>query len=285
MISDLVTRLARWLRSLPPPHERYERLAAAVEEEFGGRRDPITAAACAEIERVAWPHSRHLVLTFEADGTSAPDEVAPGWEDPDPAAIAPVAAQVREVSRLDGGACLIRVDGLDALRFAQPYLDGAFALARGATGILLDLRANGGGNPETVAYIAGRLLGDRATRLSDVTYRDHVRQWWTPDLPEGTAVPAEVPVAVLVSGRTFSSGEALAYHLRARGRVTVVGERTPGAADHITEIRLAPTVVGQVPIGYVTDAATGTSWEGGMVPQVECPAADAVAAALDRGLK
>ena len=36
------------------------------------------------------------------------------------------------------------VDGFEALRFAQPYLDGAFALARGATGILLDLRANGG---------------------------------------------------------------------------------------------------------------------------------------------
>ncbi|WP_405060211.1 S41 family peptidase [Kribbella sp. NBC_01505] len=42
------------------------------------------------------------------------------------------------------------------------------------------------------------------------------------------------PVAVLVGPGTFSSGEALAYHLRVRGRVTVVGETTPGAADHIT---------------------------------------------------
>jgi C-terminal processing protease CtpA/Prc len=282
MISDLTARLAGWLRSLPPPHERYERLAAALVRDFEGRSDPVTAAACAEIERVCWPHSRHLLLTFEADGTDPPDEVAPGWPEPDPAAIAPAAAQVREVSRLDGGACVIRIDGFDALSHAQPYLDGAFALARGATGILLDLRANGGGHPETVAYIAGRLLGDRATHLSDVTYRDHTRQWWTPDLPAGTAVPADVPVAVLVSGRTFSSGEALAYHLRARGRVTVVGERTPGAADHITEIRLAPTVVGQVPIGYVTDAATRASWEGGgVVPQVECPPSDAVPAALE----
>jgi len=281
MISDLTARLTGWLRTLPPPHERYERLAAALEREFAARTDPITAAACAEIERVAWPHARHLLLHFDPSGTDPPDEVAPSWPEPDPAAIGPAAAQVREVSRVDGGACLIRVDGFDALRFAQPYLDGAFALAGGATGILLDLRANGGGYPETVAYIAGRLLGDRATHLSDVRYRDHTRQWWTPDLPEGTAVPAETPVAVLVSGRTFSSGEALAYHLRARGRVTVVGERTPGAADHITEIRLAPTVVGQVPIGYVTDARTGASWEGGgVVPQVECPASGAVPAAL-----
>ncbi|MGN9911747.1 S41 family peptidase [Phytohabitans sp. LJ34] len=286
MISALITRLAGWLRSLPPPHERYEQLAAALVRDFGGRADPITAAACAEIERVAWRYSRHLLLTFDPDGTDPPHEVAPGWPEPDPAVIGPAAAQVREVSRLDGGACLIRVDGFDALRIAQPYLDGAFALARGATRILLDLRANGGGHPETVAYIAARLLGDQATHLSDVTYRDHTRQWWTPDLPEGTAVPVETPVAVLVSRRTFSSGEALAYHLWARGRVTVVGERTPGAADHITEIRLAPTVVGQVPIGYVTDALTGTSWEGGgVVPRVECPASEAVSAALEHGSK
>jgi C-terminal processing protease CtpA/Prc len=186
---------------------------------------------------------------------------------------------VREVSRLDNDACLIRIDGFESLSLAQPYLDAAFALARGATGIVLDLRSNGGGYPETVAYLAGRFLGDKAVRLSEVTYRGHGRQWWTPDLPAGTAVPAGLPVAVLVSGRTFSSAEALAYHLQAR--VTVVGERTPGAADHVTDIRLAATVTGELPIGYCTDSVTGTSWEGrGVAPQVDCAPDDAIDAAL-----
>ncbi len=99
----------------------------------------------------------------------------------------PRAAQVRQVSRLDRGACLIRIDGFESLSIAQPYIDAAFALARGATGIVLDLRSNVGGYPETVAYLAGRLLGDKAVKLSEVTYRDHHRQWWTPDLPTGTA--------------------------------------------------------------------------------------------------
>jgi hypothetical protein len=79
MVSDLITRLASWLRRLPPPDERFVRLAAALEEQFGGRRDPATAAACAEIERVAWRYSRHLLLHFDPAGTGAPDEVAPGW--------------------------------------------------------------------------------------------------------------------------------------------------------------------------------------------------------------
>ena len=179
------------------------------------------------IERVAWPSRgtcgwntiaiarASLTRKIRAGPTGSGGHLAPR-------------PQVRQVSRLDTGGCLIRVDGFESLSLAQPYLDAAFALARGATGIVLDLRSNGGGDPETVAYLAGQFLGDKAVRLSEVTYRDHGRQWWTPDLPAGTAVPAGLPVAVLVSGRTFSCGEALAYHLQARGRVTIVGERTPG---------------------------------------------------------
>lgn len=148
--------------------------------------------------------------------------------------------------------------------------------------MLLDLRANGGGDPATLALIAGWLLGHEARHLSEVVYRDRVRQWWTPDRPAGSAL--RQPAAVLVSAGTFSSGEALAYHLRARERVTVVGERTPGAADHITPIRLAATVVGHLPEAVVVDAVTGTNWEGaGVVPDVACPADAAVDTALALG--
>jgi len=280
-VAELTDRLVVWLRRLPPPQERIDQLVAVLHERFAGRTDPITEAACGEIERAAWPYSRHLLLNYDPDGTGIPDEEDPGWPEPDPAAVLPHAAQVRTVSRLDGGACLIRIDGFESLSLAQPYLDGAFALARGATGILLDLRANVGGYPETVAYLAGRILGDKAVKLSEITSRPHQRKGWTPALPAGTAVPAGIPVAVLVSSRTFSSGEALAYHLQARGRVIVVGQRTPGAADHVTDIRLAPTVTSELPFGYSTDAVTGTNWEGrGVAPDVMCAAGEAVDAAL-----
>jgi hypothetical protein len=179
-VSEVITRLAAWLRRLPPPQERIDRLLAELEERFAGRTERITGGACAEIERVAWPYSRHLLLQYDRDGAGEPDEEDPGWPEPDPEAILPRAAQVRQVSRLDGGACLIRIDGFESLSIAQPYLDAAFALARGAAGIVLDLRSNVGGYPETVAYLAGRLLGDKAVKLSEVTYRDHHRQWWTP---------------------------------------------------------------------------------------------------------
>jgi Peptidase family S41 len=168
-VTEVITRLAAWLRRLPPPQERIDRLLAELEDRFAGRTEPITQDACAEIERVAWPYSRHLLLQYDRDGAGEPDEEDPGWPEPDPEAILPYAAQVRQVSRLDRGACLIRIDGFESLSIAQPYLDAAFALARGATAIVLDLRSNLGGYPETVAYLAGRLLGDKAVRLSEVT--------------------------------------------------------------------------------------------------------------------
>ena len=188
---------------------------------------------------------------------------------------------MREVRRLGDGTCLIALDGLEPWAVARPYVDGAFALARGASWIVLDLRANGGGDPATVAAIAGRLLGDAATQLSEVVHRDRRRQWWTADRPAGSALTGDV--AVLVGGRTYSSGEALAYHLRVRGRVTVVGAATAGAADHVTPVQLTSQVRGVLPEAYVRDAHTAGNWEAtGVVPDLACPAGDALTVALGR---
>ena len=80
---------------------------------------------------------------------------------------------------------------------------------------------------------------------------------------------------------TYSSGEALAYHLKSRGRVRAFGIRTPGAADHVTPIRLTPHVSGLIPEGTTIDQRTGTNWEGqGVEPDVEAPSdADGLARA------
>ncbi|GAA3216131.1 S41 family peptidase [Dactylosporangium siamense] len=279
LVHDLVERLTDWLARLMPPGARRDALIAVLTERFDAVDTTVTGADCVAIEQCAWTVSRHLALAFEPGGTARPDTESPGWPDPDPAVVRARAACVSQVRRLADGTCLISVDDLDAVSLAQPYLDAAFALAHGSARILLDLRANGGGDPATVAHIAGRLLGDTPTQLSEVVYPDRRRQWWTPALPSGTSL--RQPVAVIVGQGTFSSGEALAYHLQARGRVVVVGETTPGAADHITPIRLAPTVLAHLPEAYVIDSVTGTNWEGvGVVPDVVSPPGTVIEAAV-----
>lgn len=279
-IGDVVGRLVAWIERLMPAGDRRDALTAELATRFGTDDAPVTAAGCAAVERCAWTVSRHVALIHEPGGTEPADDAAgpghdPAWPPPDPDDVRRRAGAVTRVRRFPDGTGVLRLDGLDDVGLAGPYVDAALTLLRGADRIVLDLRANGGGDPATVALVAGRLLGDASVKLSDVVYRTGSRQWWTPDLPPGTALRQDA--WVLVGPGTFSSGEALAYHLRSRGRVTVVGAATPGGADHVLPVRLAPTVLAHVPNAHVVDAVTGGNWEGtGVVPDLACPPDEAL---------
>ncbi|WP_433055108.1 S41 family peptidase [Dactylosporangium sp. CS-033363] len=264
-VRELVARLALWIERLMPAGDRRTALLAALETQFGADDAPVTAEACAAIERAAWPFARHIALIYEPDGTDPPDTEAREWQLPNAATVRARAGCVSRVERRTDGTGVIRIDGLDPVGLAQPFIDAAFALLAGSQRIVLDLRGNGGGEPGTVALIAGWLLGDDPVQLSEVVGSAGRRQWWTPARPPGTALRQDT--VVLVGPGTFSSGEALAYHLQHRGRVTVAGDRTPGAADHVLPIRLAPTVIAHVPRAVVIDTVTGSNWEGtGVIP-------------------
>jgi C-terminal processing protease CtpA/Prc len=133
-----------------------------------------------------------------------------------------------------------------------------------------------------VTLVLDWLLGAEPTHISDVIYRDRTRQWWTTGRLADLALRRETPVTVLVSERTFSSGEALAYHLQSQGRARLVGQRTPGAADHITPVRISSHVRALLPEARVRDAVTGTNWERtGVVPDVPCEPAEALDATVE----
>jgi hypothetical protein len=277
----LTSGLCGWLARLFPDRDRGERLQQALRERFGDDTREVDAELCAEIETAAHAFSRHFELEYVEDGSLVPDRDPPGWPAQDPGEVALRAGSVGEVRRLPGGAGVLALDSFDTVHLAAPYLEAAFALLRGARGVVLDLRRNGGGDPGTVALVLDWLLGEKPTHISDVIYRDRTRQWWTTGRL-GLALPPGTSVAVLISGRTFSSGEALAYHIQSQGRARLVGERTPGAADHITPVRVTSDVRAMVPEAVVRDAVTGSNWEGtGVVPDVACDAAEALDAALE----
>jgi hypothetical protein len=277
--AELTSGLCGWLERLFPDRDRGERLQAALRERFGADTRAVTAELCAEIEIAAHAYSRHFALEYVEDGSLVADRDPPGWPPQEAGEVALRAGSVGEVRRADG-AGVLALDSLDGVHLAAPYLEAAFALLRGARGVVLDLRRNGGGDPGTVALVLDWLLG-APTQISDVIYRDRTRQWWTTGRLAELSLPAATPVAVLISERTFSSGEALAYHVQSQGRGRLFGAATPGAADHITPVRVTSDVRAFVPEAVVRDAVTGTNWEGvGVVPDVACEPADALDAAL-----
>jgi hypothetical protein len=278
----LASELGVWIDRLFPDADRGARLKRALEERYGGDARAVTDDVCREVEAVAHDFSRHFALEYFADGSLVPDTEPPGWPPQEAREVRLRAGSVREVTRHRDGVGVLALDGHDGVHIAASYLEAAFALLRGARGLVLDLRRNQGGDLGTVMVVLDWLLGGEPTHICDVIYRDRTRQWWTTGRLADLAPPQETPVSVLVGERTFSSGEALAYHLQSHGRARLVGQRTPGAADHITPVRLRRHVRALLPEGRVRDVVTGTNWEGtGVVPDIPCEPVDALKAAID----
>jgi len=278
----LTRDLCAWIDRLFPDADRGERLKRALGERFGDDARPVTGDLCREVEAAAHAFSRHFELEYVAHGSLVPDSEPPGWPPQDPREVRLRAGSVAEVARRPDGVGILALDGLDGVHIAARYLEAAFALLRGARGVVVDLRRNGGGDPGTVTLVLDWLLGGEPTKISDVVYRDRTRQWWTTGRLADLAPPPGTPVAVVIGERTFSSGEALAYHLQSQGRARLVGQRTPGAADHITPVRLGGHVRAMLPEARVRDAVTGTNWEGtGVVPDIPCAPGEALATAIE----
>jgi hypothetical protein len=147
--------------------------------------------------------------------------------------------------------------------------------------------AEGRGPNRQLRLRSDHLFDETPVHFEDIFRRDtgYTAQSWTRRELRGTRFGSKKPVYVLTSRNTFSGGEALAYDLQALRRATLVGETTAGGA-HPTE----PHVLDQrfhmlVPWGRSINPITKTNWEGvGVVPDIQVPAADALAQAHRRAL-
>src|SRR5919107_3195576 len=158
-VGALVSHICTWIDRLFPDAERGGRLKRALGDRFGDDARAVTEDLCRDVEAVAHGFSRHLALEYIADGSLVPDEDPPGWPPQDRHEVERRAGSVGAVTRRPDGVGVLALNGLDGVHIAAPYLEGAFALLRGARGVVLDLRSNGGGDPGTVMLVLDWLLG------------------------------------------------------------------------------------------------------------------------------
>jgi carboxyl-terminal processing protease len=96
-------------------------------------------------------------------------------------------------------------------------------LERGADGIVLDLRGNGGGLLSEAVLVSSIFIEDGKI----VSVRGRHRPERTENA-EGEAIDEDIPVVVLADGGSASASEIVTGALRDRGRATVVGTNTFG---------------------------------------------------------
>ncbi len=189
--------------------------------------------------------------------------------------------------RMRGNVGYLDLSGFVDLAHGRATALAALRFLAGSDALIIDLRKNGGGEPEMVALISSILFpkGEKV-HLNDLVWRkgNKVEQFWTEanlDLPRITG-----EVYVLTSQYTFSAAEEFTYNLKQLKRATQVGETTGGGANPGEGVILAPHFGVFMPTGHARNPITHDNWEGkGVVPEIAVPADQALKTAYVKALE
>ena len=143
--------------------------------------------------------------------------------------------------------------------------------------LIVDLRQNGGGGPDSVVLTASYFF-DEPVRMNDIYTRpsNETRQFWTLPYVPGRRF-TQKDVYILTSNRTFSAAEDFTYAMKNLKRATIVGEPTGGGAHPVGTRRIADHFVVAVPMGRSISPITHEDWEGvGVEPDVKVPSPEAL---------
>jgi hypothetical protein len=278
---DIVVKLGEALRARYVFPQVGEQAAQTVERAlasgaYDGLADPAAFAARLSADLAGVAHDKHLRVF----STATPPPPPPTGDE-----MPRAEAGIVRTDSLRGGIGYIEVVGFPPQGPFKPVLDRAMAGLAGSRALIIDIRRNGGGSPDGVAYLVsflvapGRPINDIVARVEKTNdfKRESFRSVPTP------VSFAKVPVYVLTSKDTFSGGEEFAYDLQVLKRATLIGEVTGGGANPTGFASLGHDVGATIPFGRAENPVTKTNWEGrGVQPDVRVPAGDALAAALKR---
>jgi hypothetical protein len=222
-------------------------------------------------------HDKHLHVEYSPD--VFPLAVADAKPDPEQAAFEQ--AQMKRVNygfdsvqRLPFNIGYLKLDLLMPPADTEARFAAAMTLLQDTHALVIDLRGNHGGEPDTVALLCSYLF-DQRTHLNDIWHRagNRTDEAWTADKIAGPRYGAQREVIVLTSHETFSAGEDLAYALKTLHRATLIGETTGGGAHPGDMHRIGDHFEAFIPDSRSISPITHADWEGtGVTPDVHVPA-------------
>ncbi|MEU5265104.1 S41 family peptidase [Amycolatopsis sp. NPDC021455] len=194
---------------------------------------------------------------------------------------------IASVRRLPGNVGYLDTTMLYQPELAAPAIAAAMTLLAPADALLLDVRRNRGGSPDTSAFLQSYLFDER-THYLDIYEREGHRttQMWTLPYVPGPKFGGTKPIWVLTGPDTFSGGEDLAFSLQQQGRAKTVGEPTRGGAHPREQYKVDTYLDVTVSIARSFHPETGKNWEGtGVSPDVPVAADKAFDTAYELALR
>jgi len=191
------------------------------------------------------------------------------------------------VERLPGNVGYVKFNLFHPGEEAQQTAAAAMNFVANCDAVIFDLRSNGGGDPEMIAFLSGYLF-DKKVHLNSFYNRveDSTSDVYSVEDVPGQKLGEVAPVFVLTSRNTFSGAEEFAYNLKNLKRGTIVGARTGGGAHPVSPQPAGDFLTVMVPYARAINPVTKTNWEGsGVQPDIEVDAADALIVAQREALK
>jgi hypothetical protein len=259
-----------------------ERMVAAVDEHWQrGDYDALAddaafaAAVTADLQQVSG--DVHLALEVRPPDTAPPPRRPDSHYGFGPS------------QRLTGNVAVLPIFGFVPLKGEpeQQALADALSGVTDAAALIVDLRENNGGRAPTMAIVASYFFDGPPLLLMRVErrYDGASYELWTEAEVRGTRFGGSKPLFLLTSASTFSGGEALADQLQARGRALVIGETTRGGVNLVERRELGAGFVLVVPSSIGISGVPQHTRQGGVVPDVQVPAAQALEEAHRRALE
>ena len=184
---------------------------------------------------------------------------------------------------LPGGIGYLKFNFFDGDPDAEKTAAAAMNFLASSKSIIFDLRENGGGSPDMIAFLSGYIF-DESVHLNSFYNRpsDTTTESWSRDDVPGKRLGEDIPVYVLTSNYTFSGAEEFSYNLKHLKRGVIVGETTGGGAHPVRPVSLGPRFQASMPFARAINPITKTNWEGsGVKPHFEVASENALEKALE----
>jgi hypothetical protein len=249
--------------------------AALTAGDYDEIADPSTFAQRLTADLQSVTHDKHMRV-FTASGERPPS----GMPAPPPSN-----AGFARVDRLKFNIGYIKLLGFPPPGPFNLVADQAMADLVSTDALIIDMRDNGGGNPDSVAYLCSFFFDPKTpVHINNLIYRKPgtneftTTEFWTKSV---TTPYLRRPVYILTSKRTFSGGEEFVNDLKVQKRAKVFGETTGGGANPGGDMPINARFSIFVPSGRAENPVTKTGWDGtGITPDVTVDEKQALAIAV-----